>query len=195
MKYAGIALFVLLGCQSKIQNPNRILYHSIHFTASSVKLVALDTSIKEGESYAKETLDSLNRTSKLEFYNEEGKLSWAGSGFYGGPIIKYEYVDNQIIETFFCDEREIYNDFQWSEAPYRFVYELDVDNNVTTVKSVYKIDFEFTTQSIDSTINHLKFYRQYAAENSAAINGVDHVIGYKYAKGKLHEKDPDFKIK
>lgn len=193
MKYLIIILTLVSGCKAISQTENRVLHHSIEFTASSVKLIEFEIKPKSGESYVKETIDSLNRTNKLEFYNWRGELDWAGSGFYGGPIIKYTYNDNEIIETFFLSESEIFNDFQWSEAPYKFIYELDNDGNIKKVNSVYKIDFEFDKESIDSTINHLKFYKQFAAKNKDEIIDIDHVFGYTYAKGKFNGKHPKIK--
>ena len=193
MKYLIILLVLFSSCLGKSQITENEQYHAIEFTTSSVKLLEFNIQTTDGKAYVKETIDSLNRTAKLEFFNWKGELGWAGSGFYGGSIIKYEYSENKIIETFFSDESEIFNDFQWSEAPYRFEYTLNDEGDLTKVKSVYKIDFEFNTESIDSTISHLKFYRKFAPNTSEETMDVDHVFGYTYAIAKLDGKHPKLK--
>jgi len=113
--------------------------------------------------------------------------------FYGGPVIKYIYEPNKIIETFYLNDDELYHDFQWSESPYRFIYELNSEGDITKVRSIYKMDFEFDKESVDSTINHLKFYKQFASETKEEIMDIDHVFGYTFAIGKLNGRHPKFK--
>ena len=121
------------------QSKEKVLFHKITFTASSVELEQFNITDINNTAYVQETIDDLGRTKELRFYNYNNQLDWAGSGFYGGPIIKYEYEENQIIETFFNSESEIANDFSTSEVPYKFIYHLNDKNEIlnTEMKSQF----------------------------------------------------------
>ena len=181
----GILILTGFGFQEK----EKIVFHEIEYTASSIKLITWDIKDTSNTAFVQETIDDLGRTKELRFYNYKHQLDWAGSGFYGGPIIKYEYYENQIIETFFSSDYEIANDFWTSEVPYRFVYHLDKNHKIIDSELKYKIDFEWTKESLNKTIKHLEFYKAYTIENWK----LDEVFGYNYAIGKLNGINPKLK--
>ncbi len=163
-----------------------VKYHEIKITSSSIHLIQFNIIDTLNVSYVQETIDSYGRTSELRFYNSNHKLAYAGSGFYGGPIIKYFYGDDTIIETFFKEDSEYANDFKSSEVPYRFAYHLDENKQIDSVITRYKIDFDWTEESLDQTIKFLEVYKKYEAEKLNLTS----VFGYKYAMGKLNGADP-----
>ena len=194
-----IVLMIFLGCESKSQNQEKVVTHITEYTTTDLKLITLNSEPEKNQSFVKESIDEKGRTIKLEFYNWNKELDWPGSGFWGGPIIKYKYEERNIIETFFWDDDEIANDFKYSEVPFRFIYILDDDNNLIDLKSIYKIDFEYTIESLDETIKHLELYKS-ILDNADKENELDkdlfdpwyveNVFGYNYATGKLNGKHP-----
>ena len=190
---------MFLSRDSKSQNHARIVTHLTEYTTTDLKIIKLNTETKENESYLRESIDKKGRTIKLEFYNWNNELDWPGSGFWGGPIIKYKYDERKITETFFWREDEIANDFKYSEVPFRFIYELDEQNNIIDLKSIYKIDFEYEIASLEETIKHLELYKS-ILDNADKTNEldkelfdpwyVDKVFGYNYAIGKMNGIHP-----
>lgn len=178
-----LIILVFVSCQE--QN-SKVVYHKIEFTSSSVELVQLNITDTTNTAFVKETIDDLGRTKELKFYNKKHKLDWAGSGFYGGPIIKYDYKEDQIIETFFSLETEIANDFRTSEIPFRFIYHLNDQNEILSIEMIYKIDFEWTEESLKNTIDHLEFYKQFASDGTA----LNEVFGYTYSIAKMDGINP-----
>lgn len=140
-------------------------------------------------SFVMETVDKLGRTEELRFHARGHRLYWAGSAFYGGPIIKYDYPENMIIETYFSADNEIANDFLTSEVPFRTIYYLNEKNEIERFEEKYKIDFEWNKESLEKTIEHLEFYKQFESEKS----DLNKVFGYNYAFAKLNEIDPKMK--
>ena|SRR5690606_1683876 len=178
----GILILTSFGLQSE----PKILFHKIRFTASSVELEKWNIKDTTGTAFVMETLDNYGRTKELRFYNWKHQLDWAGSGFYGGSIIKYDYEKNKIIETFFSSDNEIANDFKTSEVPYRHIYFLNDNNQIVDLKQIYKIDFEWTKESFEETIKHLEFYKNYPDEGSDLNN----VFGYSYGFAKMNGVNP-----
>lgn len=168
---------------------DKVVFHETEITASSVILIKWNIVDTSGVSFVQETIDNLGRTKELKFYNYRHQLAWTGSGFYGGPIIKYDYKDNLIIETFFSTDSEIANDFGETEVPYRFIYHLNDENQIIDTEAKYKIDFELTKKSLDETIKQLQFYKDHTIEDWK----LDEVFGYTYAIGKLHGINPKLK--
>lgn len=164
----------------------KTLIHKIRFTASSVHLVEWNAADTINTAFVKEIVDEFGRTRELRFYNERHQLDWTGSGFYGGSIIRYDYEASKIIETFFSSDNEIANDFETSEVPYKHIYFLDELNQIVDIKQIYKIDFEWTKESLEKTIKHLDFYKQFSNEGSELIN----VFGYNYAYSKMNGINP-----
>jgi hypothetical protein len=177
---------VFAGCQ---EQDYKEVYHKIEFTSSSVEMVQYNILDTSNTAFVQETIDDLGRTKELKFYNNKHELDWAGSGFYGGPIIKYDYEEDQIIETFFSSETEIANDFRISEVPFRFIYHLDDQNRILRIEMIYKIDFEWTNESLNNTIDHLEFYKQSAFEGTA----LNEVFGYTYSIAKMDGINPRLK--
>lgn len=161
-------------------------YHKIEYTASSVKLVEWNIKDTLNTAFAKETSDALGRTKELRFYNCNHQLQWADSGFYGGSIIKYDYEEGKITETFFSSDSEIANDFKTSEVPYRYIYFLNDKNEITDIKEVYKMDFEWDKGSLEETIKHLEFYKSHIQQ----MTDFNSVFGYSYAYAKLNTINP-----
>lgn len=182
-----IGLFLVTGFG--FQENEKVIFHKINFTASSVELVQWNITDTTNTAFVQETIDNLGRTKELRFYNYRHQLDWAGSGFYGGPIIKYDYLKNQIIETFFSSENEIANDFWTSEVPFRFIYHLNDKSQIIDSEIKYKIEFEWTKESLDKTIKHLEFYKAYTIEDWK----LDEIFGYNYAYGKLNGINPELK--
>ncbi|WP_299782926.1 hypothetical protein [uncultured Formosa sp.] len=182
-----IGIFILTSFG--LQNEPKILFHKIRFTASSVKLEKWNIKDTIGTEFVMETIDDYGRTKELRFYNWKHQLDWAGSGFYGGPIIKYDYEKNKIIETFFSSDTEIANDFSTSEVPFRFIYYLNSQNSIERTEMKYKMDFKWTKESLEKTIKHLEFYKQYSSEET----DLDQVFGYTYAFAKMNGIEPKTK--
>lgn len=172
-----------------LKSNESIYFHKIRYTASSVELVEWHTKDTLNTSFVKEIVDNTGKTKELRFYNYKHELYWAGSGFYGGPIIRYDYYDDKVIETFFSLDNEIANDFSTSEVPYRFIYYLTDSNQIERIESNYKMDFDWTKESLEETIKHLEFYKQYADEDT----GLTKIFGYSYAIAKMNGIDPKIK--
>lgn len=170
----------------KQQDSGSIRFHKIEFTASSINLIEWNTSDTLNTAFVKEWIDSDGRTNELRFYNYKNELDYAGSGFYGGPIVKYTYRGNQIIETFYSEENEVAHDFKTSEVPYRFIYHLGNDQQITKIEQKYRIEFEWSEESLNAAIEHLEFYKAYASDGSK----LNSVFGYTYAYGKMNGHNP-----
>lgn len=187
LKFISLSLIgILILTSFGLQNEPKKLFHKIRFTASSVELEKWNIKDTTGTAFVMETLDNYGRTKELRFYNWKQQLDWAGSGFYGGPIIKYDYEKNRIIETFFSSDNEIANDFETSEVPYRHIYFLNDENQIIDLKQIYKIDFEWTKESFEKTIKHLEFYKHYPDEGSE----LNSVFGYSYGYAKMNGINP-----
>ena len=181
-------VFMITSCATvKPYGKNRSLIHKIEFTASSVELINWNTNDTINAAFVREFIDDAGRTKELRFFNSKKELNWAGSGFYGGPIIKYDYQKDKIIETFFSAENELASDFKASEVPYRHIYYLNADDEIIEVKEFYKMDFEWSKESFEQTIKHLEFYKQYPNEGSELPN----VFGYQFAFRKMNGKNPE----
>jgi len=169
-----------------------IYFHKIRYTDSYVQLVEWNTKDTLNSSFVKEIVDNNGNTKELRFYNYQHQLYWADSGLYGGAIVKYDYYDDsKIVETFFSSSNEIANDFSTSDMPYRFIYYLsDYDyNEIERTEMKYKIDFEWTKESLDETIEQLEYYRQHNSEDTELTQ----VFGYSYAFAKMHGINPEKK--
>lgn len=183
----GIVFFA--SCEK--DDENKTYLHEIRFTASSIELEKWNISDTTNIAFVKEFVDDKGRTKELRFYNYNHKLDWAGSGFWGGPIIRYDYTDNQIIETFFSSDNEIANDFKTSEVPYKHIYSLNNENQIIQTKQIYKIDFEWTEESFEETSKHLDFYKDYVDKSSGS--GLEAVFGYGFAYAKMNGINPQTK--
>lgn len=190
LKYLTLSLIGIFILSSfGVQNEKKIYFHQIRYTASSVELEKWNISDTANVSFVMEIVDKLGRTEELRFYARGHQLYWPGSAFYGGPIIKYDYPENMIIETYFSADNEIANDFLTSEAPFRTIYYLNEQNEIERFEEKYKIDFEWNKESLEKTIEHLELYKQFESEKS----GLNKVFGYNYAFAKLNGIDPKMK--
>ncbi len=177
-----LILLILVFLRFSQKSEAAVVFHQIEFSATSVELIKLDVADTSNIPFIKETIDNYGRTVELRFYNSRHQLTYPGSGFYGGPIIAYNYQDNQILETFYSDENQIANDFRTSEVPYRFIYNLDDSKNIKSIEKKYIMEFEWSNESIKEAINHLEFYRKFDFEGSELKS----VFGYSYALGKMN---------
>jgi hypothetical protein len=166
-------------------NRDKIVFHAINFSSSDIRITKWFIKDTANVNFVEERIDFYGRTKELRFYNDMHKLNWVGSGYYGGPIIKYEYFDDRIIETFFSSESDIANDFKTSEVPYRHIYYIE-DDTIKSVDLIYKIDFRWNKECLDSTINHLKAYQKYNSVNSELTS----IFGYDFASAKYCSVNP-----
>jgi len=182
-----ICLISFCSCLNQNEDSENIPYiHKINITASSIELVEFNTKEKSNMSYVTESLDKFGRVIELKFYNSRNELAYAGSGFYGGQIIRYEYIDGKIIETFFNSLTTLSNDFCCSEAPYRHVYFLNKENKITDIELLYKLDFTWKKESLEKAEKHLKFYQEYQEPKSK----LNTVFGYTYSFAKMNGINP-----
>ena len=178
-----LSIPLLIGVLGFIQSDSELIkFHQIEITASSIKLIKLNITDTTNVAFVQEIIDTKGRTKELRFYNSRHQLSYTGSGFYGGPIIRYDYSINTIVETFYSADNQIANDFKTSEAPYRFIYYLDDAKNIKSTETKYLMEFEWTNESLDATIKHLEEYKKYVSGESKLTG----VFGYSYAVGKLN---------
>jgi hypothetical protein len=180
--FALIAFLITSFC---ICYKDKIVFHGVRYTSSDVEITKWFIKDTSNINFVEESIDIWGRTKELRFYDTKHKLNWVGSGYYGGAIVKYDYYDNKIVETFFSSDSEIANDFRTSEVPYRHVYYLE-GSTIKSVSFIYKIDFQWNKESLDSTINHLKFYQKYNSDNSE----LKEVFGYRFASAKYKGINP-----
>lgn len=181
-----IPLFFISTLFNLTLKKEEVYYHQIRFTSTSVHIVNWNVADTIGISFVEEFVDEKNRTKELRFYNSRHELDWAGSGFLGGPIMKYEYEDDKVVETFFSSESQIANDFKTSEVPYQNIYFLNEANQILRVEEKYKIDFEWEEESLEETINHLKFYKRIKPE----AESLESIFGFQFAFVKMNGLDP-----
>lgn len=174
---------ILLGQESG-NKPRR--FHAIEVTASSIYIKDWNTGDTTNTSYVMELTDWQGRTKELRFYNSRHQLTYTGSGFYGGPIIRYDYVGNKIIETFYSEENELAHDFRHSEVPYRFVYHLNQHMEIDSIERKYKLEVEWNKEDLDEAIDFLEEYKTFASEGSPLYT----VFGYQFAFDKMGGVDP-----
>ena len=185
-----LSIPLLIGVLGFIQSDNELIkFHQIEITASSIKLVKFNITDTTNVAFVQEIIDTKGRTKELRSYKSRHQLSYTGSGFYGGPIIRYDYSINTIVETFYSADNQIANDFKTSEVPYRFIYHLDDPKNIQSTEMKYIMEFEWTKESLDETVKHLEEYKKYVSEASELTD----VFGYTYAVGKLNGKSPEKK--
>lgn len=185
-KYSLIFLLLTLTSFNRLDEKPKYLYHKIDYTSSSVKLIEWNIESIESIAYVREEVDDKGRTVELRFYDYSHRLKWTGSGFFGAQIIRFEYSNKKIIETYFSSESKIAYDFKTSEVPFRFVYHLDDKGNLKESEMIYKMDFKWTEESISETINHLEFYKKLIVE----AGKMDSVFGYNYSYAKMGGVNP-----
>lgn len=156
-------------------------YHRIEITSSSVHVVEWNIEDTVNVAFVSEEIDSKGRTKELRFYNSNHELSYTGSGFYGGPIIRYVYLEDRIVETFYSREGEVAHDFRYSEVPYRFIYYLNNRNGIRTIDRKYTIDISWDNEDLQEVIDALEEYKFYSSEGSE----LNSVFGYRFSTAKL----------
>jgi len=188
LKRILIIFIILNSCtETKVDD---IRYHEIMFTASSIELIQLNIKEIKGKNYVKELVDSIGRTKQLEFYNTNGHLDYPGSGYYGGPIIKYHYEPKSIIETAYISDIDLANDFMFSEVPNQIVYDLNNSGEIENTTFRYKVEFNLDKEQIDKIIENFKLYRNLIPETGMESYTMDSVFGYQFASGKLKGFNP-----
>ena len=167
-----------------------IRFHEIRFTASSIELIELNVNDIKSKSYVKEFIDSIGRTKRLEFYNHKGHLDYPGSGYYGGPIIKYHYEPKTIIETAYISDIDLANDFMFSEVPNQIIYDLNNSGEIENTSFSYKVEFNMDKEKLDKIIENFKLYQNLIPETGMESYPMDSVFGYQFASGKLKGINP-----
>ena len=188
-KHLSLLISCLLLIYSKGNSQNTLekeLFHKIEFTASSVELLKWNINSTKGISFVKETIDKKGRTTELRFFDHNGNLSWVGAAI-GAPIIKYEYLDNKIIETFYLNENSSTYDFYESELPYKQVYLLDDNKNIIDCEIKYNIEFNWSKNDIERVTNHLENYKNYTQEDDCNL---EEITGYNFAYAKFNRTNP-----
>ncbi|MCH4824561.1 hypothetical protein ML462_15415 [Gramella lutea] len=180
-----LLVVIFLSC-NKEEEEKRIKYHEIEITASSINLLEKNITNKDNRSYVKEFIDSIGRTKRLEFYNSRGQLDYPGSGYYGGPIIKYHYEPNSITETAYTSDIDLANDFQTSEVPNQIIYYLNDKNEIDRTVFRYKIEFNMEKDQLDEIINNLKLYKDLIPNSGLETREMDSIFGYQFATARLH---------
>ena len=179
--------FCCISCSSQEKGrKNNPFIHKVKGTATSIEMIEFNTKERHNITYVTETVDSMGRVSELRFYNSMDELTYAGSGFLGGPIIRYEYLENKIIETFFETETTIAHDFCCSEVPYRHIYYLNKENHITEIDFLHKMDFEWNNESLQETIKNLKLYKEFESHDTR----LNHVFGYQFSYAKMNRVNP-----
>lgn len=183
-----LLLLLVLGISSFTILQDTVRYHKIRYTTTNVILEAYNMSVSDTlkQAFVKEYIDGEGRTRELRFYECNHQLHWPGSGFTGGPIIKYDYKDHKIIETFFVSDSEIANDFATSEVPFQHIYFLNNKNEIIDVEQFYKINFKWNNESLDSASKHLEKYKKFKPDEDP----LKMVFGYKYAYAKYDGINP-----
>ncbi|WP_298529494.1 hypothetical protein [uncultured Christiangramia sp.] len=190
MRIVSIFLLVVIFLSCNKEEGKTIKYHEIEITASSINLLEKNITNKDNRSYVKEFIDSLGRTKRLEFYNSRGQLDYPGSGYYGGPIIKYHYEPNSITETAYISDIDLANDFQTSEVPNQIIYYLNDKDKIDRTVFRYKIEFNMEKDQLDEIINNLKLYKDLIPNSGLETREMDSIFGYQFATAKLHGINP-----
>ena len=190
MRIVSIFLLLIIFLSCNKEDEKRIKYHEIEITASSINLLEKNITDKDNRSYVKEFIDSLGRTKRLEFYNSRGQLDYPGSGYYGGPIIKYHYEPNSITETAYTSDIDLANDFQTSEVPNQIIYYLNDNNEINKTVFRYKIEFNMEENQIDEIIQNLELYKDLIPNSGLESRQMDSIFGYQFATAKLDGVNP-----
>ena len=193
MKKILIIIFSVIFLSSNPTEKERAVYHEIEFTASSIKLIKWNIKDLKDKSYVKEIIDSLGRTKRLEFYNYKGNLDYPGSGYYGGPIIKYHYECNVITETAYKSDIDLANDFMYSEVPNQIIYYLNDSNEITETTFRYKVEFTMDKEVLTKIIENFELYKKLIPETGMESYTMDSVFGYRFASAKLNGINPTSK--
>ena len=188
MKKILIIFIILTSCTER--QVDDIRYHEIRFTTSSIELIELNTKEIKGKNYVKELVDSIGRTKQLEFYNTKGHLDYPGSGYYGGPIIKYHYEPKVITETAYTSDIDLANDFMYSEVPNQIIYYLNNDNEITESTFRYKVEFTMEKEVLTKIIENFELYNNLIPETGMESYLMDSVFGYQFASAKLNGINP-----
>ena len=181
-------LLILTSCtEAKVDN---IRYHEIEFTSSSVQLIEYNIEDFRGKNYVKEYIDSLGRTKRLEFYNANGHLDYPGSGYYGGPIIKYHYETKVITETAYTSDIDLANDFLHSEVPNQIIYYLNDNNEIEESTFRYKVEFIMKKEYLSEIIQQFELYKNLIPNSGMEGYLMDSIFGYQFASAKLNGINP-----
>lgn len=122
----------------------KVLYHSYSPTASSWDIIEWNVSDTTKHKWLlKETLDKRGRVIELEFL-KDGKLI-ENPLCYLANRVKFEYLDNKIIEKLYHSDRELMATD--CEMHYQTTYFLDDEGFIIKMESIAKYDFEGIEQS------------------------------------------------
>jgi hypothetical protein len=131
-----ILIVILTGI---VNGQEKVLFHSYIPTASSWDILEWNVSdTSDTKWHLKETLDNQGRVIELEFL-KDGKLV-DDPLCYLANRITFEYNQNQIIETLYHFNQEIYTTD--CEMYYKTIYHLDKKGFITKRESFAKYDFD-----------------------------------------------------
>ena len=136
-------------------NNEKIYYHLWRPTASMPVVTQWDITPSDSiKFYIIEKVDSLNRVKEIKFMN--GDSIYTKFTFLECPIIKYNYLENQIIETRYYGENNFVDAYE-SGWPYKVIYFIDNDNYIVDMKFEYFIDTTlYKNINYEKEINELK---------------------------------------
>ena len=193
MKNILIIVFSILFLSSNPNEKEKTVYHEIEFTATSIRIIKWNITDIKDKNYVKENIDSQGRTKRLEFYNYKGHLDYPGSGYYGGPIIKYHYEPKAITETAYTSDIDLANDFMYSEVPNQIIYYLNDKNEIEETTFRYKVEFTMDKEVITKVIENLELYKNLIPKTGMESYEMDSVFGYQFASAKLNGINPERK--
>ncbi len=125
-------IFTIFSC---IKATDKILIHEFTPTASSWNVLNWNTVNAKNPFQIRETVDSKNRVTKLEFL-ENGEEPESGL-CYLPTKVEYEYQSNKIIEKLFINGKKM--EATDCEMPFKQIYHLN-NNYISKVESFYKFD-------------------------------------------------------
>ena len=153
MKNFTIYFLLILTLFSCNETADKILIHEFTPTASSWNVLNWNTINDKNPFQIRETVDSKNRVTKLEFL-KNGK-EYEDALCYLPTLVEYEYEPNKIIEKLYINGEQM--EATECEIPFKTVYHLN-NNYISKVETFRKFD------TINFSKNELAELRKYVSE-------------------------------
>jgi|TARA_B110000967_G_C18814125_1_gene525217 hypothetical protein len=184
-----LLIFTIFSCN---KTTDKILIHEFTPTASSWNVLKWNTINERNPFQIRETVDSKNRVTKLEFL-KNGK-EYEDVLCYLPTLVEYEYLPNKIIEKLFINGEQM--EATECEMQFKTIYHLD-NNYISKVETFRKFDtINFSKKELaelrkyvseyelnisnDSTNTEIEFYYH----SFAKMNGI-------YPTNKDYKYDPN----